>query len=136
LDQQNSTKTKATELDSTNDHTADCSDDCVVHFILNLPETSIEFLDAFRGLYTLVPRQSQSAIRRVRIHVYAFSSSDPPEKEIQTRVIASLGVWPQDVTLREVRDVSPSKSMYCVQFTLPRSVAQSQPIALTLSEKE
>jgi len=96
----------------------------VHHFILNLPATAVEFLDAFRGwTQTFMPT----------IHVYCFQCKDLDQarNDCLDRCQAALGGCRPSLTdWHLVRDVSPKKNMYCASFELPASVAELPRITL------
>nr|CEL65975.1 TPA: Met-10 like-protein [Neospora caninum Liverpool] len=127
------------------------------HYLMNLPELAIAFLDVFPGLLARSAASSEGSrgpggdspekegeqgdafthsdttpltaeeVRdterlRHRVHCYAFSRSNPPEIELRPRVEQSLGFWPADVHVREVRDVAPNKRMFCLTFDVPLRV--------------
>ncbi|OEU19275.1 Met_10-domain-containing protein, partial [Fragilariopsis cylindrus CCMP1102] len=94
------------------------------HYIMNLPATALEFLDAFRGYPTtssLLPQQQPQP----QIHVHCFAPKDIQESrtEIWNRMETALGCSLDEkldnVTIYPVRDVAPNKNMYCVSFRLP-----------------
>ncbi|KAI8336344.1 guanine(37)-N1-methyltransferase [Chlamydoabsidia padenii] len=93
------------------------------HFVMNLPDTAIEFLDAFRGLY-----QDQKALydsidpapKLPVVHCHCFTRSDDPAQDIAKRVEDVIGS-PYDASsshLHWVRNVAPKKDMYCISFSL------------------
>lgn len=112
------------------------------HYVMNLPATAVEFLDAFRGVYAgreslFTPHTSQ---RLPMIHVYCFSghSENPSDdhQDICKRISERIGytITPEDrqggsgnpdieLELYDVRVVSPKKQMFCASFRLPREVA-------------
>jgi len=90
------------------------------HFIMNLPATSIEFVDAFKGLYT--PFKAHNPTMPM-IHVHCFSKSDDPEADVLQRIEQTIGATLEQKTIVRVRDVAPKKEMMCVSFRLPTSVA-------------
>ncbi|KAJ5902755.1 tRNA (guanine(37)-N1)-methyltransferase [Penicillium taxi] len=114
----------------------------VDHYVMNLPATAIEFLDAFRGLYTgkealFAPQTSQLL---PMIHVYCFSGHSENEvddhADICERVSERIGytITPEDrvggsgdaaieLAIHNVRLVSPNKQMFCASFRLPPDVA-------------
>ena len=103
------------------------------HFVMNLPATAIEFLDAFRGLNTGQEGEFTPATSRKLplIHVHLFQTRKDTEleehQEICSRISQILGstiqVSDPDLELHYVRLVSPKKKMYCASFRLPREVA-------------
>jgi hypothetical protein len=52
---------------------------------MNLPATAIEFLDVFIGYANRYSAPSSSTVVLPRIHVYGFSSSDHPVRDIIER---------------------------------------------------
>lgn len=114
----------------------------VDHYVMNLPATAIEFLDAFRGLYTgkeslFTPHTSQPL---PMIHVYCFSGHSENEvddhKDICQRISERINytITPEDrvggsgdpaieLAIYNVRLVSPKKQMFCASFRLPWAVA-------------
>ena len=108
------------------------------HVIMNLPASAVEFLDAFKGLFSSVPEETRPFITLPTIHCYCFvkkclHDEDDGELEMAAALVAShLGVseLSKDSYVAEiVRSVAPAKMMVRVSFTLPYEVAYS-------SEKE
>jgi tRNA (guanine37-N1)-methyltransferase len=102
----------------------------VSHFVMNLPDSAIDFLDAFRGVL------SESANERdlngnnanmPMVHCHCFTRElqpDRAEADIIQRVESKLGhQLDNEVALHMVRSVAPNKDMYCISFRLPRDVA-------------
>ncbi|CAO3617289.1 unnamed protein product [Cunninghamella blakesleeana] len=94
------------------------------HFVMNLPETAIEFLDAFRGLYLdqkpLYDSLLSSPPKLPLVHCHCFTKSEDPAKDIAQRVEAAIGspYDPSTSKLHWVRNVAPKKDMYCISFQL------------------
>lgn len=99
------------------------------HYVMNLPASAIEFLDAFRGIYT----GKEELFRGKQLpflHVYCFSQKhdDPAQEaeEVCDKVSTYLGsqIKPSDseVEVHDVRLVSPQKKIFCVTFRLPEEV--------------
>ncbi|KAI9470672.1 MAG: Met-10+ like-protein-domain-containing protein, partial [Benjaminiella poitrasii] len=107
-------------LDKTNWKTFD-------HFVMNLPATAIEFLDAFRGLYhdkkEIFDRTENAKLPT--IHCHCFTKSSDAMEDITTRVNKVMGARPDPskVSLHWVRNVSPKKDMYCISFPLSSEIA-------------
>ena len=114
----------------------------VRHFIMNLPASAIEFLDAFRGWSVDLDEDA-----RPMVHVYCFETKNEEESRRNAiqRCKAALGCALEenkgiangvagdreaDVSIHIVRDVAPNKNMLCVSFLLPCAVANLEPISL------
>ncbi|KAG9314128.1 Met-10+ like-protein-domain-containing protein [Chiua virens] len=103
----------------------------ITQFVMNLPDTALEFLDAFRGILT-PQSESQGRLDGVyatmpMVHCYCFTRELEPHKaeaDIRQRAEAKMGSkLGGDETFHKVRSVAPNKDMYCISFRLPRSVA-------------
>ncbi|EMD32636.1 hypothetical protein CERSUDRAFT_161607 [Gelatoporia subvermispora B] len=106
----------------------------ITHFVMNLPQSAIEFLDAFRGVLApanmgdrpLSGEYSDSGSMPM-IHCYCFTRFLEPaeaEADIRQRVEAGMGhPLGEEVSLYNVRSVAPNKDMYCISFRLPYEVA-------------
>mmetsp|Transcript_9219 Transcript_9219/g.16754 ORF Transcript_9219/g.16754 Transcript_9219/m.16754 type:complete len:286 (+) Transcript_9219:1328-2185(+) len=100
------------------------------HFIMNLPATALEFLDAFRGYRpsSSLSSSSSSSSKLPQIHVHCFAPKNLQDarRDIWKRAEASLGCSldqeKDQVSIHLVRDVAPNKNMYCVSFRLPEQV--------------
>jgi tRNA (guanine37-N1)-methyltransferase len=101
-------------------------DDKIVvdHFLMNLPKTAPEFLDAFRGYKIL---QGSDGVWPT-IHVYCFvpkSSEANDYPDALERCNQALGCEIVTViNVKTVRDIAPTKNMICISFVLPETVAQ------------
>ncbi|KAI9888644.1 MAG: tRNA(m(1)G37)methyltransferase [Vezdaea aestivalis] len=105
------------------------------HFVMNLPASAITFLDAFRGIYKGHERlfTPLTDVKLPLIHVYCFSVKredvEEEKREICAEVSARIGhdLFPDtpEVTVWDVRNVAPKKTMFCVSFRLPPEVAFS-----------
>ncbi|WAQ88354.1 hypothetical protein PtA15_9A481 [Puccinia triticina] len=101
------------------------------HFIINLPDSSIQFLDAFRDLYIPLSN-SEGFLDAVKkksklplLHCYCFTRQvDDAENDICQRVseVMRVKISPSTVArfeLKFVRAVAPHKDMYRITFELP-----------------
>ena len=120
------------------------------HYIMNLPRTAVEFLDAFRGIYQGKEAlfgiyEGKAALFRPptgrllpMVHLYLFTErkgssnnqNEAEEVEVCKTISQHLGheLTPQtpDIELFYVRLVSPNKKMYRASFRLPPEVAFAQ----------
>ncbi|TFY72402.1 hypothetical protein EVG20_g571 [Dentipellis fragilis] len=106
----------------------------ISHFVMNLPDSAITFLDAFRGIFN-GEREKQLYLDAPMpmVHCHCFTRELEPElakKDITERVQDRMGlgralggVEEDAVSLHLVRSVAPNKDMYCISFRLPREVA-------------
>jgi tRNA (guanine37-N1)-methyltransferase len=114
------------------------------HYVMNLPASAVTFLLDFIGLYARIPNLSVDDARKLfaphtdrklpMVHVYCFGTKtgkaddqDSAEKEVCELVSGYLG-YPitqqtPEVHLQNVREVSRTRSMFCVSFRLPEEVA-------------
>ncbi|CEI85927.1 Putative tRNA (guanine(37)-N1)-methyltransferase [Rhizopus microsporus] len=99
------------------------------HFVMNLPATAIEFLDAFRGAYYDYKHLFNANSKLPYIHCHCFTKSPDPNQDIIERVTKVLGETPDPVktSLHYVRNVAPKKDMYCISFPLSDKVAFASP---------
>lgn len=103
------------------------------HYIMNLPASAVEFLDAFPGLYARRENEfTPTTTRRLpMVHVYLFiqkmDSEEEEHRAVCEKVSKHLGaeILPgtEGVELWDVRLVSPKKKMYCASFRLPPEIA-------------
>ncbi|EGO00870.1 hypothetical protein SERLA73DRAFT_121278 [Serpula lacrymans var. lacrymans S7.3] len=131
LQQQNalcSTHTTAKTVDSN----LECpTRSCITHFVLNLPDSAIEFLDAFRGIFSSARHDGMDLdviyTNMPMVHCHCFTRECEPDKareDIRQRVEQRLGhALTESFSLHMVRSVAPNKDMYCMSFRLPHEVA-------------
>lgn len=88
------------------------------HYIMNLPASSLQFLDCFAGLSTdkLV---SDAVIPRIHCYLFARLNEDPLELLRIAMHAYPLDVVKHDIVLHNVRRVAPTKDMFCVSFNMP-----------------
>lgn len=104
----------------------------VDHYVMNLPDSALEFLDAYSGAFTPLlsePGYDKDTVLPM-IHTHCFTRFIEPEPaiaDICERATATLGypVTPnmEGYNLHLVRRVAPNKDMYCLSFRLPKEVA-------------
>lgn len=115
------------------------------HYVMNLPDSAISFLDGFIGIY------SSSELRQKIfgsdatpteehlpwIHVHCFHKNDPLEPEpteeeiyedLRRRVSEAMQfeIALEKLHFHKVRKVAPTKIMYCISYKLPVEVALKQ----------
>ncbi|KAI0081085.1 guanine-N-1-methyltransferase [Panus rudis PR-1116 ss-1] len=105
----------------------------VSQYVMNLPDSALTFLDAFRGLLSpdnLGERDLSGVYNKDKlpmVHCYCFTKeleTDKAEADIRQRAEDRLGARLEgDVSFHHVRSVAPNKQMYCVSFRLPAAVA-------------
>ena len=111
------------------------------HYVLNLPASALTFLPSFIGLYagheTLFVPHTNS--RLPLIHVYCFNVKANDSEKVQRSICEAISqqigyeMGPGnmekegEVSIWDVRDVAPQKTMYCASFQLPSSVAFKKP---------
>lgn len=82
---------------------------CLVHVVMNLPETSISFIDAIVATFP------------VRVHCYCFSGRQTVllrQTEVKERIEHVLGRPLSTIQIYAVRDVAPNKYMMRASFLL------------------
>lgn len=106
------------------------------HFVMNLPATAIEFLHAFKGIYSGHEDLFAPPCNRKlpMIHVYAFQArkdtEDEEREELRQRLSHHLGFdlsTADEIDLHRARLVAPNKLFYCASFRLPAAVAFANP---------
>ncbi|EIW71459.1 hypothetical protein TREMEDRAFT_27096 [Tremella mesenterica DSM 1558] len=109
------------------------------HFIMNLPDSALEFLDAYRGCYhplLSIPEFTErygsqgDSCPMPLIHVYCFTREmerHGAERDICSRASERLNhtvsSTMENYNLHLVRSVAPGKDMYRLTFRLPKQVA-------------
>lgn len=119
----------------------------IAHFVMNLPASALTFLRHYRGLYAgqealfTSGNNNSNNNKLPMVHVHCFgpkADGEAPLLDVRDRVNAELagpgaaaplrlGERPEEedgtVRVRDVRDVAPTKSMFCASFRLPAEVA-------------
>ena len=94
-----------------------------VHVLMNLPAMAVEFLDSFVGLFQQSSCKLTGRTSLPFVHCYYFSKSNNLEQDTREAVERVLGCrLDEEVSIRMVRNVAPSKEMMCIKFRLPESV--------------
>eukprot|EP00055_Hartaetosiga_balthica_P016463 m.104357 g.104357 ORF g.104357 m.104357 type:complete len:707 (-) comp9111_c2_seq4:84-2204(-) len=88
---------------------------------MNLPASSITFLDVFIGLFK---DDTDRLLPLPEIHCHCFTNHDDMENDVVARVEEAMkGKIDKPFSFRVVRNVSPHKHMVCISFILPKAVA-------------
>ncbi len=105
------------------EHDAIHSKSIVSHVILNLPAIAVEFLDAFKGLFSSVSLNIRPNMVLPKVHCYCFCKGAVEDAIQQVQQNLGTVLDPASFSVFEVRDVAPKKLMMRVSFDLPPSVA-------------
>ncbi|EFR02228.1 tRNA (guanine-N(1)-)-methyltransferase [Nannizzia gypsea CBS 118893] len=133
-------RTEATEKKSVPPQIYECPP-TFDHYVMNLPASAIEFLDAFVGVYAGKESLFEPHTERKRplVHVYCFSTNSDDNaveyadicnrisERIQYKItpddmIGGTGNQNLELEIRDIRLVSPNKRMFCASFRLPAEV--------------
>jgi tRNA (guanine37-N1)-methyltransferase len=117
----------------------------VNHFIMNLPASGLEFLDAFRGYKVTNDLHSEDgdeskdfqSVPTIHVHCFASKNKESAYQTIYDRAGNALGceLDTSKISITEVRDVAPNKYMYCVSFQLPAEVLKLDRVHLLKEDK-
>lgn len=90
------------------------------HVFMNLPASSVEFLDVFKHLFPI----DWEELPIIHCYTFEFFNDDPNEgaQRAQANIETLLGSKIEPIEIYDVRDVSPNKHMYCVSFSLPKEI--------------
>jgi tRNA (guanine37-N1)-methyltransferase len=91
------------------------------HLYMNLPMDAVEFLDVLKGKFDRDVWKKMPVV-----HVYGFAHSCIAQKLFIERIKQVWGDFNSDcIALTQIRDISPKKFMFCIEFTLPQEIAFS-----------
>jgi len=96
-----------------------------MHVTMNLPAMAVEFLDAFRGLYTAEElAELPEPLNYPQVHVYSFAKGEDTKTLVRQLVESNLGTSLDEEleSISFVRNVAPNKDMYRVSFKLTREL--------------
>ena len=109
----------------------------VNQIVINLPATSIEFLDVLRGAYAfcddgsggMASGQGAAALQLPMVHCYCFSNGESLaewQADVAKRCETVMGgaLDPDATTITQVRDVAPRKMMMRASFRLPAGIGE------------
>ncbi|KAH8582333.1 Trm5 RNA methyltransferase [Cryptosporidium sp. chipmunk genotype I] len=103
------------------------------YWICNLPELSLNMLQGFvqhKKVFLEKRIDQNSSFKNTLNHFffYCFSKNPDPKNDIETRILTFLESNPSilnsepfspfNLSVHEVRDVSPNKKMFCAQFSM------------------
>jgi tRNA (guanine37-N1)-methyltransferase len=109
----------------------------ISHFVMNLPGLATTFLHHYIGLYSgmeeLFTPHTSTHLPLIHVHCFSFKDPDPTlaQEDICQRIYDEIGVrltpgsYQNDgeVYIHEVRNISPTRNMFCASFRLPVEVA-------------
>jgi len=104
-----------------------------MHVTMNLPAMAVEFLDAFRGLYTAEElAELPEPLNYPQVHVYSFAKGEDTKTLVRQLVESNLGASLDEElqSISFVRNVAPNKDMYRVSFKLTRALLTTEKSAL------
>ncbi|PVG00927.1 Met-10 protein MET-10 [Serendipita vermifera] len=101
----------------------------ISHFVMNLPATAIEFLDAFKPAFrdnthsTEILQLYGNKMPMIHVHCFTRELEQPQaEQDLLRRAEMALGTAIANSSFHCVRRVAPNKDMYCLSFMLPSAI--------------
>ncbi|GMM58830.1 tRNA (guanine) methyltransferase [Maudiozyma humilis] len=109
----------------------------ISHFVMNLPDSAIDFLGNFVGLYEGESKDDGKKMPWIHVHCFEkYGNDEEPSMEelyrrVHQRILDSMhtdaSVLPlEGLSFHVVRKVSPTKPMFCVSYKLPAELAYKQ----------
>ena len=104
------------------------------HYVMNLPASAIDFIGAFRGLYTAHAFKIEQK-EAPFLQLYTFRSSEMPKEDILHRMNQNWSLSDDflathldqlQANFHMVRKVSPKKEMWRVSMKIPLSVLYNE----------
>ena len=94
--------------------------------VMNLPASAVQFLDTFRGLFSIVPKHLHGIVKMPMVHCYCFVKYQGSEHEDPAPMVAKhLGISKLKegtYSVFAVRHVAPNKGMMRISFEMPAEV--------------
>lgn len=96
------------------------------HALMNLPETAVNFLDTFIGLFSQVPQSLRPNFKLPTIHCYTFAEGEDLKANALSRVEKVLECKLENPKVEWARDISTKKRQYLISFKLPEAIAYKE----------
>lgn len=107
-----------------------CSDEDIHfdHVYMNLPVDALEFLDVFRGVFSLSKNRIWREDNLPTVHVCGFDSGKDDQEvraNFSERINRALGFFDQSefIYIHQIKDITHEKKMYCLGFKIPAKIA-------------
>lgn len=111
------------------------------HFVMNLPDSALEFLDAYVGMYNDrdlrlkifgsldIPDDKLPTVHCHCFYKYPAHEPEPTEEQAHEALRKTVSeklsydIAASHLSVHYVRKVAPAKNMYCISFKVPKNVA-------------